>query len=1075
MASSIREWLAALELEQLTSVFEKAQIGLRDLALLNEDDLRELGLALGPRKRVLSALAALRDVDGPEPVPLAISNAERRQLTILFCDLVGSTELSRRLDPEDLREVMRAFQDTVARSVARYGGHVAKYLGDGLLVYFGWPRAYEDQAERAVRAGLDAVAALAKLEPASGGPLQARIGIATGQVVIGDLIGEAGRDQDAVTGETPNMAARLQQSAAPGEVVVSQVTRELIGPAFVIEKLGSLELKGFSQPVPAWRVSSLAAVGATLPIEGRNLSRLVGREHELALLLDRWEQAKGGEGQVVLLSGEPGMGKSRLLKELVDRVEPQSCTRLRYQCSPYHVADALHPVVQNYVRAARITPSDDHTARVAKLEALLAASGLDVTSAIPLLAPLMSLPLPERYAGSALSPEKRKERTLDLILDHLAAMARLAPVLMLVEDAHWIDPTTQELLEAATLMIVDCPVLLVVAHRPEWQASFRGAPNVTPLVLNRLGRPRTYELVRAAGGDGLAADVVDEIVARTDGIPLFVEELTKTIREAGDAATEIPQTLQASLLARLDRLGEAKHVIQVGAVIGREFDHALLASLLDTPQPKLDRLMEHLIASELVYRQDRPPNMAYVFKHALIQQAAYESLLKSRRRTLHGDIARSLLRQAPDRTRLLAHHWERAEHLERALECRIKAAEQSSALYAIREANAEYWSALALLDRMPPSQDVDRRRIDILLRMVNWGSYFGSGEPERARPHLEKAIEAARFLQDWAASARLQAYIGNQWEDEALLMAAAADATRSGDHATEAEVAVYCAAYFGSHGLFGRALGYIEHALRLFEEVDDKLSRGELLASSGRCYYARAGRLDEAFHCARQAKQIAGILNDPRLSAWMPMEAEVFFYKGLWKEVVEVVETNISPAWTVGKGDVLLWTHGWAAIACLKLDRITEAARMINRAVGEVLPKVGYDFPKIYPLIALAQVQLAQHDTRAAVDTARQALTLAERYANPVEEGAAHRALAQAHEQAGDDPDASAHYRNSISVLGAIDSPPELAQSLLAYGSFLSRSDAGAAREHVQRALALFEKLGATGWITETRATLASI
>ena len=389
----------------------------------------------------------------------------------------------------------------------------------------------------------------------------------------------------------------------------------------------------------------------------------MGREHELALLLDRWEQAKGGEGQVVLLSGEPGMGKSRLLKELADRLEPASCTTLRYQCSPYHVDNALHPVVQHFVRAARITPSDDDTARVAKLEALLAASRLDVSSAAPLLAQLMSLPLPERYAAPTLSPEKRKERTLDLILDHLAALARHAPMLMLVEDAHWIDPTTQELLDATALMIVDHPVLLVIAHRPEWQASLRGAPNVTPLMLNRLGRARTYELVRAAGGDGLSAAVVDEIVTRTDGIPLFVEELTKTVIEAGDVEAEVPETLQASLLARLDRLGPARHVIQVGAVIGREFDHALLASLIDTPEPKLDRLIEHLIASELVYRQGRPPNVTYVFKHALIQQAAYESLLKSRRRVLHGDIAQALLRETPDRTRLLAHHWERAENI----------------------------------------------------------------------------------------------------------------------------------------------------------------------------------------------------------------------------------------------------------------------------------------------------------------------------------------------------------------------------------------------------------------------------
>ena len=287
-------------------------------------------------------------------------------------------------------------------------------------------------------------------------------------------------------------------------------------------------------------------------------------------------------------------------------------------------------------------------------------------------------------------------------------------------------------------------------------------------------------------------------------------------------------------------------------------------------------------------------------------------------------------------------------------------------------------------------------------------------------------------------------------------------------------VAIQRANLFGRHGLFGRALGHIEHASRLFEELDEKLEEGTLLAGAGRCYYARAGRLDDAFRCARQAKQIADIVNDPRLSALIPMEAEVFFYKGLWKEVVEVVESGIAPAWATGAWDVILGTHAWAAIACLKLDRRSAAAHMIDRAVTEALPKIGYDFPKIYPLIALAHVQLANHDTRAAIDTARQALTLAERSASPLEEGAAHRALAQAYAQAGDHSDASAHHRNSISVLSAIDSPPELAQSLLAYGCFLSSSDPNAAREHLQQALALFDDLGATGWITETRSTLAT-
>ncbi len=421
------------------------------------------------------------------------------------------------------------------------------------------------------------------------------------------------------------------------------------------------------------------------------------------------------------MSGEAGIGKSRLLKVLSERLDQASCTTLRYQCSPYHVADALYPVIQHYLRAARIQPSDEDAVKFDRLEALLGASPLDVSTAAPLVAQLLSLPSEERYGASTLTPERRKEGTLAVLLDHLAALAERGPVLMLFEDAHWFDSTTQELLEATASMIVDHPVLLVIAHRPGWQARFRGAPHVTPLVLNRLGKAQTDELVRAAGGDGLPDAVIDAIVSRTDGIPLFVEELTKTALEAGDAEPEIPETLQASLLARLDRLGPVKHVAQVGAVIGREFDHALLVSVTKSAHAELQHSIEHLIASELVYRRGRPPNITYVFKHALVQQAAYESLLKSRRRALHSDVAQALLQLAPEQATLLAHHWERAENLERAFVCRVKAAEQSLALSAVREAIAEYWSALGLLDRMARSPETERRRIEILLAMIAWG------------------------------------------------------------------------------------------------------------------------------------------------------------------------------------------------------------------------------------------------------------------------------------------------------------------------------------------------------------------
>ncbi len=1079
MATDIREWLEGLELGEYAEAFVENGVDLRALPHLSEDDLKELGVLLGHRRILLAAIQSLQERarQGEEPAsePLSQGEVERRQLTVMFCDLVGSTELSGRLDPEDLRDVMRSYQDVVNDAVTRYGGHVAKYLGDGLLIYFGWPQAYEDQAERALRAGLDAVEAVASLKPDDEAKLQARVGIASGQVVIGDLVGESGRDTEAVTGETPNLAARLQQLAEPGQVVIGEGTRDLIGTPFELEELGSHGLKGFAEPVFAWRVVAARAVEARFEARGRILTPFIGREHELGLLIDRWEQAKDGEGQVVLLSGEAGIGKSRLLKAFSDRLGQEPHAKLRYQCSPYHVDNALYPIVQHYVGAARFDSGDDDAAKFDKLEMLLGRSGADVSAAAPILALLLSLPAEARYGALTLTPEQRKAQTFETLTDHLTALAERGPVLMLFEDAHWIDPTSEELLKEIVSLIVDRPVMVVIAHRPEWQAGFRGAPHATPLVLNRLRRARTGELVRAAGGAGLPETIVDQIVSRADGVPLFVEELTQSVLEAGEAETEVPETLQASLLARLDRLGPAKHVAQVGAAIGREFGRELLVAVIGDAVPELQALLDHLVSSGLIYQQGRSPDTSYAFKHALIQEAAYESLLKSRRRALHRGIAQALVDQAPDQATLLAYHWERAEDLEQAFTHRLRAAEQASGLHAVWEAISEYWSALNLLDRMPGSPEIELRRIGILLSLIEPGSYFWRNEAERsmALRHLDSAIGTASEAGQLATLARLQAYRGNSWEDESLLARAVENAQASADKSTQARVAERCATYFGKHGLFERAHEHIERAMRVFGELDEKLAQGDILAGAGRCYYARAGRLDEAFRCARRAREIAEETGAPPLKAWMAMEAEPFFYKGLWEETVRVVEEEISTAWDIGAWDVILWAYAWAGIACLKLERADDAARLIDEAMTKAATRTGHDFPKTYLLTALTQLQVVKGDARAGIETGQQALALAEQAANPLEQGAAHRALAQAHEADGDDAAARAQFENSLAILGEIQSPPELAQSLLAYGRFQLKTNAEEGRELMERALAIFEDLSATGWIEETRTALA--
>jgi class 3 adenylate cyclase len=503
----------------------------------------------------------------------------------MFCDLVGSTELAARLDPEDLREVIAAYHRTVAEIVAGFDGFVAKYMGDGVLVYFGYPRAHEDDAERAVRAGLGLVDAVGLIQ-VKAAKLQARVGIATGLVVVGDLIGEGSAQEQSVVGETPNLAARLQALAEPGAVVIAPRTRRLVGELFEYRDLGAVAVKGLAGPVPAWQVLRPSAVASRFEaLRGSALAPLIGRDEEIDLLLRRWTRAKAGDGQVVLVSGEPGIGKSRLTAALEEHLHAEPHLRLRYFCSPYHQDSALYPFIDQLGRAAGFTRDDPPASRLEKLEALLAIAA-PPDEDVALLIDLMSLPACERRPLPKLSPQRKKERTLEALMRQLEGLARRQPVVVVFEDAHWIDPTSRELLDLTVERVRTLPVLLIATFRPEFQPPWTGQPQVTMLALNRLDRrDRTALVAQIAGGKALPAEIVRQIADHTDGVPLFVEELTKSVIESGllreigdryvlDGALPplaVPTTLHASLLARLDRLASVRRVAQVGAAIGREF------------------------------------------------------------------------------------------------------------------------------------------------------------------------------------------------------------------------------------------------------------------------------------------------------------------------------------------------------------------------------------------------------------------------------------------------------------------------------------------------------------------------
>jgi class 3 adenylate cyclase/predicted ATPase len=731
-------WLRGLGLERYAPAFRDNDVDDEVLPELTSDDLISIGVtSVGHRRKLLAAIASLgaappaatmmaapRDALGPV-------DAERRQLTVIFCDLVGSTALSAQLDPEDLREVIGAYQRAVAEIIARFDGFVAKYMGDGVLVYFGYPRAHEDDAERAVRAGLGIIDAVGSVEVKSG-KLQARVGIATGLVVVGDLIGEGSAQEQSVVGETPNLASRLQAWAEPDAVVIAAGTRRLVGDLFDYCDLGAVEVKGIAGPVPAWQVLRPSVVASRFEaLRGSTLTRLVGRDEEIELLLRRWARAKAGDGQVVLISGEPGIGKSRITAALAERLHAEPHTRLRYFCSPYHQHSALYPFIDQLGRASGFARDDAPASRLEKLETLLARAAPPEED-VAFLADLLSLPGSERHPLPNLSPQRKKERTLEALIRQLEGLARQQPVMMVFEDAHWIDPTSRELLDLTVEPVHSLPVLLIVTFRPEFQMPWTGQPQVSMVTLNRLDRyDRTVLATQIAGGKSLPSEVVDQIADRTDGVPLFVEELTKSGLESGLLREEadryvldgtlpplaIPATLHASLLARLDRLASVRLVAQTGAAIGREFSYTLLRAVSRLPEDELQTALARLVASELVFQRGTSPEAVYTFKHALVQDAAHDSLLRGSRQQLHAQIAEALETHSPEtmetHPELFALHYAEAGLVEKSISCWGKAGHRSAVRSAMAEAAVQFQKGLDQLLLLPDDPERQRQELEL--------------------------------------------------------------------------------------------------------------------------------------------------------------------------------------------------------------------------------------------------------------------------------------------------------------------------------------------------------------------------
>jgi len=673
----LEAWLIELGMEKYLPVLVQNDIDLQVLPTLSDADFEKLGLSLGHRRKIMAASARIGDALAPVVASLdnirdTLPQVERRQVTVLFADLVGSTAISGVLDPEDMSTLLRNFQERCAKIIESHDGYVAKYMGDGILAYFGFPVAYENAAEYAIRAGLEIAREVAKMQRPDQEFLAARVGIATGLVVVGEIIGAGASQERNIVGNTPNLAARLQALAEPGWVLVSSSTERLAGRFFDYAYLGEHSLKGFAQSIPVWRMLAEKTVQSRFAAIQTGLTGpLVGRGPELGYVMEFWASACNREGHAILLCGEAGMGKSRLLEAIAQSVMMKPHRLLRCQCSPYHRNSALYPILQLLRQVAEIRAENGDTENLHALEFFLKKQKLESRYASLLLAEALDISTPEQISPMEMTKAQRKTETLTLLRNFLFGTAGDEPTLLLLEDAHWIDPTSQDLIDSLIRTIEQHRLLTVITQRPDVKLPWAELPQATMIACKKLNRDQSMVIIRHLMQQKLIAEnVIEEIVNRSDGVPLFVEELTKAVLE--DSVTRpanVPASLQDSLMARLDRLGRAKDIAQVASVIGRVFEFSLLAELIEITHAELSGALGHLLESGLVFRRGAQGEERYNFNHSLVQEAAYESLLKSRRQILHQKTALILQRRLEEsrggEPELIAHHFSHAgQHAE---------------------------------------------------------------------------------------------------------------------------------------------------------------------------------------------------------------------------------------------------------------------------------------------------------------------------------------------------------------------------------------------------------------------------
>ena len=967
--SDIGSWLDELGLGGYAETLAENEVDWEVLPDLSEEDLKDIGLPLGARKKLLKAVRALGDAAQPkgEPTPVApsTSDAERRQLTVMFCDLVGSTALSDRMDPERYRDVLSAYQSAALSAIALYEGYVARYMGDGLLIYFGYPQAHEDDAARAVYAGLDIVSAVSQLALPDTLALQVRIGISTGLVVVGDIVGEGASEERAVLGDTPNLAARLQGIAKPNQVVIAETTHRLAEGHFQISSLGQPSLKGITDPGIAYAVGGTKDASRFVAATGGGLRPLVGRAEELGILARRWELALGGEGQVVLLRGEPGIGKSRLVEALREETGSEA-NSLDYQCSPYYVNAVFHPIIEQLKRVADFEADDDAEARSGKLEKLVETTVDDPSSAVPLLAGLLSLPAPS-YPRLDMPPAKQNTDTIAVLTRLMTGEGQLGPQLVVVEDAHWMDASTQELFEAVIDSAETLPVLVIITHRPGFDPPWMERGHVTRLSLSRLGKQDSARLITGIAGENpLPDEVLEQILAKTDGTPLFLEELTKSFLESGALSqsepsfelsgalptTEIPSTLQDSLMARIDRLGPAKELAQMGAVLGREFTYLLLSGLSGLEEGALQTTLEQLVSAEVLARRGAIPHSTYFFRHALLRDAAYNSLLFRIRQVLHAKVV-ELLRNAqpasgpPDHA-LLAYHLERAERWSEAFDEFVLAAQGAVQTHALYEAFLLYQQATSTPERQAAS--IAPRHLTKALKATA-DVLFARGQFKESHTVGSRMRELAREQRDDLSegTALLSMAMAKMWEE---------DFDSALAHAAEAKLVGEREGVVGPDAGGAMISGYLHGLSGRLEEAGVELDRSIEISRSRNdhtylppAYFMSAniqnwtGQYDAAIELAVQGVESAQLMQQNAhylRCSWV--QGAALSAKGAYDEGLRILNDGLALAEKMGDAGYVprfVNTLGWLYIEVHEYElgaeysrRGYEMARGTRQAVG---------------------------------------------------------------------------------------------------------------------------------------------